>query len=93
MKKYSKFIVFGLAVGFGFGAMNAFGAFAPKNKYEINEETALAVLTEILSNDPIWEKNPDVRICIRFIGSRQIDADTRIEQAIEILQNPVYGNP
>jgi hypothetical protein len=90
MKKYNKFIVFGFAAACL--ALNAW-AVAPRNKYEINEETALTVLTEILSNDPIWENNPDVRICIKFIGSRQIDADTRIQQAIDILQTPVYAAP
>lgn len=65
--------------------------FAAMGDHYIDEETALTVLVEILSQDPLWEKNPDVRICTIMIGSRIIEADNRIADAKAILsgQTPV----
>lgn len=55
-------------------------------KYDINEETALSVLIEILSQEGIWDKNQDVKTCCKLIGAKKIELETRMEAAINILQ-------
>ena len=55
-------------------------------KYEINEETALSVLIEILSENGIWDKNQDIRTCCKYIGANKIELETKIEAAVNILQ-------
>lgn len=55
-------------------------------KYDINEETALSVLIEILSQEGIWDKNQDVRLCCKYIGAKKIELETRIEAAVNILK-------
>lgn len=52
---------------------------------EITEENALAVLIDILSNNPIWQKDPNVKICCKVVGAKIINLETKIDAAINIL--------
>jgi hypothetical protein len=52
---------------------------------EITEENALAVLIDILSNHPIWQKDPNVKICCKVVGAKIINLETKIDAAINIL--------
>jgi hypothetical protein len=52
---------------------------------EINEENALTVLIDILSNHPIWQKDPNVKICCKVVGAKIINLETKIEGAISVL--------
>ncbi len=79
------FIVMGFGCLLGIAGMCAFTYTKPPHQDEINEETALTVLTDILSSHPIWTENPDVRLCIKYIGSRHINTEEKIHVAIQIL--------
>ena len=52
---------------------------------EITEDNALTVLIDILSNQPIWQKDPNVKICCKFIGAKIINLETKIEGAVSVL--------
>lgn len=52
---------------------------------EINEENALTVLIDILSNTPIWNKDPNVKICCKTIGAKIINLETKIDGAVSVL--------
>ena len=52
---------------------------------EINEDNALTILIDILSNQPIWQKDPNVKICCKAVGAKIINLETKIEAAINIL--------
>lgn len=56
-----------------------------QNQIEIDEENALTVLIDILSNTPIWQKDPNVKICCKFVGSKIINLQTKIDNAVEVL--------
>lgn len=58
----------------------------PQQPVEINTENALTVLIDILSNTPLWNKDPNVKICCKTIGARIIEMQSRIDNAISILQ-------
>jgi hypothetical protein len=57
----------------------------PVNNVEITEENALTVLIDILSNHPIWQKDPNVKICCKVVGAKIINLETKIDAAINIL--------
>jgi hypothetical protein len=57
----------------------------PVNNVEITEENALTVLIDILSNHPIWQKDPNVKICCKVVGAKIINLETKIDAAISIL--------
>ena len=52
---------------------------------DINEETALTILIDILSNTPLWQKDPNVKICCKVIGAKIINLETKIDAAVNIL--------
>lgn len=52
---------------------------------EITEENALTILIDILSNQPIWQKDPNVKICCKTIGAKIINLETKIEGAVSVL--------
>ena len=52
---------------------------------DINEETALTILVDILSNTPLWQKDPNVKICCKVIGAKIINLETKIEGAVSVL--------
>jgi hypothetical protein len=52
---------------------------------DINEETALTVLIDILSNTPLWQKDPNVKICCKAIGAKIIILETKIDAAVGVL--------
>lgn len=52
---------------------------------EIDEDNALTVLIDILSNTPIWEKDPNVKICCKAIGAKIINLQAKIDTAVDIL--------
>jgi imidazole glycerol phosphate synthase subunit HisF len=43
-------------------------------------------LIDILDKAPIWEKNPNVKICCKAIGAKIIELQTKIDDAVTILQ-------
>lgn len=53
---------------------------------EITEDNALTVLIDILGNHPIWDKEPNVKICCKVIGAKIINLQTKIEDAVNVLQ-------
>jgi hypothetical protein len=57
----------------------------PENNIEITEENALTVLIDILSNTPLWQKDPNVKICCKAVGAKIINLETKIDAAISIL--------
>lgn len=57
----------------------------PENNIEITEENALTVLIDILSNTPLWQKDPNVKICCKVVGAKIINLETKIDAAITIL--------
>jgi hypothetical protein len=57
----------------------------PTEPIEITDENALTVLIDILSNQPIWQKDPNVKICCKVIGARIINLETKIDAAIGVL--------
>ena len=52
---------------------------------EITEENALTILIDILGNQPIWQKDPNVKICCKTIGAKIINLETKIEGAVSVL--------
>lgn len=58
----------------------------PNQPVEINPDNALTVLIDILSNTPLWNKDPNVKICCKSIGAKIIEMQSRIDNAISILQ-------
>ncbi len=86
-----KTIISAVAAGaIAFSAIPSANSIAPAPKLlvgdtYIDEENALSVLVEILSQTPLWDNHPDVRICTIMIGSRIIEAETRIADARAIL--------
>ena len=57
----------------------------PENNLEITEENALSILIDILSNTPLWQKDPNVKICCKVVGAKIINLETKIEAAINVL--------
>jgi len=57
----------------------------PPEQIEITEENALTVLIDILGNHPIWQKDPNVKICCKVIGAKIINLETKIEGAVSVL--------
>ena len=57
----------------------------PVEPIEITEENALTVLIDILSNTPLWVKDPNVKICCKVVGAKIINLETKIEAAINVL--------
>jgi hypothetical protein len=53
---------------------------------EITPDTALTILVDTLDKLPIWEKDPNVKICCKMIGAKIIGLQTNIDDAITILQ-------
>jgi hypothetical protein len=51
----------------------------------ITEENALTILIDILSQRPVWEKEPRVKICCKVIGAVIIKQNTKIENALAAL--------
>jgi hypothetical protein len=51
----------------------------------ITEDNALTILIDILSNHPIWVKEPRVKICCKVVGAVIIEEKTKIENAIAAL--------
>jgi hypothetical protein len=51
----------------------------------IDEDTALAILIDILSNTPLWQKDPNVKICCKAIGAKIINLETKIDGAVSVL--------
>jgi len=52
---------------------------------QIDEDNALTILIDILSNAPIWEKDPNVKICCKAIGAKIINLQAKIDTAVDIL--------
>jgi len=52
---------------------------------DIDEDTALTILIDILSNTPLWQKDPNVKICCKAIGAKIINLETKIDAAVNIL--------
>ena len=57
----------------------------PENNVEITEETAFTVLVDILSNTPLWQKDPNVKICCKVIGAKIINLQAKIDEAVAVL--------
>ena len=57
----------------------------PENEIEITEDNALTVLIDILDKTPLWQKDPNVKICCKFIGAKIINLQTKIDDAITVL--------
>ena len=53
---------------------------------EITPDNALTILIDILNNTPIWEKDIRVKVCCKVIGAKIIDLQTKIDDAVIILQ-------
>ena len=51
----------------------------------IDEDTALVILIDILSNTPLWQKDPNVKICCKAIGAKIINLETKIDGAVSVL--------
>jgi hypothetical protein len=60
------------------------------NPEEITPDNALTVLIQTLRETPLWEKDPNVRICCTMIGGKLIDLQYRIDTAVAALrpENP-----
>jgi hypothetical protein len=56
------------------------------NPEDITPDNALTILIDILDKAPIWEKNPNVKICCKAIGAKIIELQTKIDDAVTILQ-------
>lgn len=52
---------------------------------EINEDNALSVLIDILDDTGLWQKDPNVKLCCKYIGSKIINLETKMQAAIDIL--------
>jgi len=52
---------------------------------DIDEDTALTILIDILSNTSLWQKDPNVKICCKAIGAKIINLETKIDAAVNIL--------
>lgn len=46
---------------------------------DVSPEDALTVLIDILSNDPIWDKNGDVKILCKMVGAHIIGLKADVE--------------
>ena len=55
------------------------------NNIEIDQDNALTVLVDILSNTPLWQKDPNVKICCKVIGAKIINLETKIDGAVSVL--------
>ena len=53
---------------------------------QITPDNALTILVDILSNTLIWDKNIRVKVCCKAIGAKIIDLQTKIDDAVIILQ-------
>ena len=53
---------------------------------EITPDNAHTNLKDILNNIPIWEKDIRVKVCCKAIGAKIIDLQTKIDDAVIILQ-------
>ena len=53
---------------------------------EITPDNALTILIDILNNTPIWEKDIRVKVCCKAVGAKIIDLQTKIDDAVIILQ-------
>jgi hypothetical protein len=56
------------------------------NPEDITPDNALTILIDILDKKPIWEKEPNVKICCKAIGAKIIGLQTKIDDAVTILQ-------
>lgn len=56
------------------------------NPEDITPDNALTILIDILDKKPIWEKDPNVKICCKAIGAKIIGLQTKIDNAITLLQ-------
>jgi len=57
----------------------------PEGSDEITPDNALTILVDILSNTPMWNKDPNVKICCKAIGAKIIDLQTKIDNALNVL--------
>lgn len=57
----------------------------PEGSEEITPDNALTILVDILSNTPMWNKDPNVKICCKAIGAKIIDLQTKIDNALNVL--------
>ena len=53
---------------------------------DLTPDTALGFLVDILSNAPIWQKDPNVKICCKMIGAKIIELQTKIDNAKAALE-------
>lgn len=53
---------------------------------DLTPDTALGVLIDILSNAPIWQKDPTVKICCKMVGAKIIELQTKIDNAKAALE-------
>jgi hypothetical protein len=56
------------------------------NPEDITPDNALTILVDILDKTPIWQKDPNVKICCKAIGAKIINLQTKIDDAITLLQ-------
>ena len=56
------------------------------NPEDITPDNALTILIDILDKKPIWENEPNVKICCKAIGAKIIGLQTKIDDAVTILQ-------
>ena len=56
------------------------------NPEDITPDNALTILIDILDKKPIWEKEPNVKICCKAIGAKIIGLQTKIDDVVTILQ-------
>lgn len=56
------------------------------NDIEITEDNALTVLVDILGHAAIWKKDPNVKVCCKFIGAKIIGLETKVSDAVTILK-------
>lgn len=51
----------------------------------ITEDNALKILTDILMQYPVWQKEPRVEICCRVLGDVIHEEKEKIRKAIQAL--------
>jgi len=52
---------------------------------DINVDNALSFLVDILDKTALWEKDPNVKVCCKFIGAKIIGQQTKIDNALNAL--------
>ncbi len=54
---------------------------------DVSPEDALTVLIDILSNDPIWKENGDVKVLCKMVGAHIINLKAEIDSLSSELKS------